>query len=163
MEIRKPLEFLNILELQKFEANGKTYFLEPHISLDRYKASLKLELEISYQTTFKKHYQSLEALYENLNKMQLVDASVKLRDTLESLRRLDDVKDHHPVLKYCALVLNTENEDRNAVDEKVIEEKIADWKAAGIPMNSFFAVVLRSVNGLLPIYRENTRDTSAKD
>lgn len=159
----KPMEFIDLVATNGFKVGDKEYFLEPHVSLDRYKMMLKLELEIGYQTNFSKHFKSLEKLAESLNKLQLMDSCVQLRDIMDSVRRLDDKHDEMPVIKYCALIFNTKDEDRNAVDEQLMTEKIKDFKASGISASSFFAVVLRSVNGLLQIYRANTQDTSAKD
>lgn len=152
-QINKALKKVDILSDGKFTANGKTYFLEPEISIERYKMQNKLELEIGYSTTFKKHYKGLNDLYALLNNMKLVDASIKLRDVMESMNRMDDQNNHHPILKYCTLILNTENEDRRIVDEKVMADKIEDWEKEGIPISCFFVVVLHSVNGLLESYR----------
>ena len=90
------IKYIDILAEGKFEANGKVYFLEPHISVDRYRHMTKLELEISFSTNFKKHYAGLQRTYDLLNKNKLADASVAVRDTLESLKRLDDLNDPHP-------------------------------------------------------------------
>jgi len=154
-----PLEKIDILNEGEFVANGKKYFLEPEISIERYKMMNKLELEIGYSTTFKKHYKGLNDLYALLNNMKLVDASIKLRDVMESMNRMDDQNNHHPILKYCTLILNTKDEDRRAVDEKVMAEKIEDWEKSGIPISCFFVVVLHSVNGLLESYKEIIQKT----
>lgn len=153
-------KFLDILTLQKFTANGKEYFLEPHMSIERHKVAQKFELEISYSVTFKRMYKGLNELYDLLNNLKLVEASVKLRDTMEGMSRIDDQNNHHAILKYCTLILNTHEEDRDKWDEKIMAEKIEDWQREGIPVTSFFAVVLRSVSGLLEIYRENSLATS---
>lgn len=149
-----PLEPMDILKKGEFTANNRLYFLEPQISLERFKAAQKLELEITFSMTFKKHYKHLEGLYDSLNNMKLVDASVQLRDLMESMKRLDDMNDIHPIMKYCALILNTKDEDRRWIDEKEMNVKIKDWEMEGIPISSFFAVVLHSVAGYLEIYKE---------
>lgn len=154
------LKPVDIITLGEFQAGGKTYFLEPQISIERFKLAQKLELEISFSISFKKHYKQLESLYDKLNNMKLVEASIQLRDVMESMKRLDDMNDIHPIMKYCALILNTEDEDRRWVDEKAMEKKIKDWQDAGIPISSFFAVVLHSVSGYLEIYKKIIQSTS---
>ena len=158
--MNKPLEYIDILNTQEFEANGKTYFLEPHMSIERYEISNKLELEIAYATTFKKMHSDMKEVFGLLNENKLANAAVQLNDMIQGVQRIDDKSNHHPVMKYCTLIFNTKDEDRRSWDEKAMDEKINDWKEAGIPITSFFAVVLRSVPGLLPIWREIFQDTS---
>lgn len=154
------LKDIDIINDQEFVANDKTYFLEPQLSIERFRESQRLEIEISFSTTFKKHYKTLSDLKEVLNQAKFVDAAVKLRDIMEGLIRIGNKNQHHPMMRYCALILNTHEEDRKAFDEKLVDEKIADWEKEGIPVSSFFAVVLHSVSGLLGIYKEIILSTS---
>lgn len=158
-----PLEKVDIIENGEFVANGKKYFLEPQISLERFKAMSQYEIEISFATSFKKLWKDLNDLRAMLNKAEFVDSAVKLRDIMEGLHRVNDARNHHPILWYCTLILNTEDEDRRAVDEKVMNDKIKDWEEAGIPISSFFELVLHTVNGLPGSLRDVILSTSEKN
>lgn len=156
------LKTIDIITDGGFECNGKVYFLEPQISPERFRKMTVFELELSFATSFKKLYRDLNELRQELNKTNFVDSAVKLRDIQEGLHRLDDKRNHHPILKYCACILNTKDEDRRGFDEKMIDEKIKDWQEGGISIQSFFAVVLHSVNGLPGSYNELIRGISEK-
>jgi len=156
------LRDIDIISQGSFKANGKEYFLEPHISPDRFRKMNEYQIELSYSTTFKKMYADLKELREILNQARFVDAALKVRDIMEGMHRITDANNHHPILKYCALILNTHEEDRRAFDEKIIDEKIADWQEAGITIQSFFPVVLHTVSGLQESLNDVTQSTSEK-
>lgn len=158
----KPLEYIDILESGEFQANGKTYFVEPELSIQRFREKQKLDLEIAHNTSFKKHYDGLKEMWDMLNELKLADATVQLRDILDGLVRLDDKHDNHPIFKYCALILNTKDEDRRRVDEKLVDEKINDWEEEGIPVRSFFFVALGTISGLADTLRENFPSSSSE-
>lgn len=157
-----PLEKIDIIGEGQFVANGKTYFLEPQISLERFRAMSQYEIEISFATSFKKHWEDLKELRAMLNEARFVDSAVRLRDIMEGLHRIQDARNHHPIMWYCTLILNTDNEDRRAVDEKVMDEKIRDWEREGIPISCFFELVLHTVNGLPGSLRDVILSTSEK-
>ncbi len=136
------------------------YFLEPQISIERFKRMNEFEIELSFATTFKKHYAGLKEVKSILNEARFVDAAVKLNDVLVGMHRVLDHSNHHPILKYCALILNTHNEDRKAFDEKIMDEKIKHWEEAGVPIMSFFSVALHTVNGLHPSLKDVFQNTS---
>lgn len=162
MESDNALKVIDILGNGGFEANGKKYFLEPHVSPERFRMMNEYQIELSYSTTFKKMYADLTELRNLLNKAEFVESAVKLRDIQEGMIRLTDRNNHHPILKYCALILNTHEEDRKIFDEKLIEEKISDWQEAGVPISSFFPVVLHTVSGLRESLKDVTQSTSEK-
>ena len=156
------LQEFDIIGSGEFLANGKTYFLEPQISIERFRKMNEFEIELSFATTFKKHYASLNELKKILNEARFLDSAVKLNDILLGMHRVMDANNHHPILKYCALILNTHEEDRRAYDEKMMDEKIKDWQEAGIPIMSFFSVALHTVNGLHPSLKDVFQNTSEK-
>lgn len=156
------LQMIDIIAEKEFTANGKKYFLEPQVSVERFRKMSEFEIELSYSTTFKRMYAGLNELREILNQAKFVDAAVKLRDIQEGMQRVTDTSNHHPIMKYCALIINSHEEDRRAYDEKIMEEKIKDWEEEGIPIASFFAVVLHTVDGLPGSLRDVILSTSDK-
>ncbi len=154
-------KLINIIEKGSFIANDVEYFLEPQVSVERFRKMTEFEIEVSYATTFKRMYAGLNELRQVLNEARFVDAAVKLRDIQEGMQRATDPRNHHPIMKYCALVLNTHEEDRRAYDEKIMDEKIKNWEEEGIPIQCFFDVVLSLVSGLPGSLRDAILNTSA--
>lgn len=156
----RALQPIDIMANGSFEANGKKYFLEPQISIERFRKMNEFEIELSFATTFKKHYAGLNELKTILNEARFVDGAVKLNDIMLGMHKILDKNNHHPILKYCALILNTDEEDRRAFDEKIMADKIEDWQEAGIPISVFFQVALHTVNGLHPSLKDVFHSTS---
>ena len=159
---KRALKQVDIIQDESFMANGKEYFLEPQISIERFRKMNEFEIELSFATTFKKHYAGLQELKDVLNEARFVDGAVKLNDIMLGMHRILDKNNHHPILKYCALILNTKDEDRRAYDEKIMTEKIEDWQEEGIPVSSFFQVALHTVSGLHPSLKDVFHNTSEK-
>lgn len=157
----KPIDIMKNggFEIEVDGVNIK-YFLEPHVSVERWKMMQKFELEMSYAVSFKKLYKKLSDVYDTLNKGKFADSSVKIRDIIEGCHRLDDENNYPAIVKYASLMLNSENEDRNKYDENQMKKKIEIWNEAGVPIQCFFAVALYSVDGLIQSFKENTQNTS---
>lgn len=135
-----------------FEANGKKYFIEGAMSIERYAEFQLYEKELAYGMTVKGIFDRLQKVYQLLNKMKFADSAVIIYDVIKGLAKLEDREP--TVLKICALVINEENEDRKEFSTDMINRKISDWKAEGIDMQDFFLVASVSVNGLQELYRK---------
>lgn len=143
-----------------FEANGKKYFIEGGMSIERYAEFQIYEKELAYGLTVKGLFDKLGELWRMLNKLKFADAAVLLNDIIRGVSKLED---REPVvLKICALVINEENEDRTQFSQDMITRKILDWKTEGISMADFFRVASGSVNGLQEIYRKAARIISGE-
>ena len=166
MKSKNALKPINILKNGgfEFELDGKIhkFFFEPHISVERYRAMQKIELEMSYALSFKSLHGGLKELYASMNKMEFVESAVKLRDLIEGTHRIDDEANYPSIMRYSALILNTEDEKRTIYDEQLINSKIDLWVRGGVPIQSFFQIALHSVNGLMENYKENTLNSSTK-
>ncbi len=125
----------NVALNQVFEANGNKYYVSKSLTVERYKAYQKMQIEVGFGIGFAGVVNVLKKAYEQLNKQQFADAAVTLHNTLNSIAGLDERE--HPVLVLCALFINRENEDLTKVDDSVLLAKIEDWKASGIPMDFF--------------------------
>jgi hypothetical protein len=62
-----------------------------------------------------------------------------------------------PVMKICALFINTENEDRSAWNNDVVVKKMADWKASDIDVHDFFVIALTLVPTFIGLYNKLTQ------
>lgn len=154
---------LKRIDLQKgiFEANGKTYHIEASLTIERYCEFQILEKELAFNLSFKGMFDSLNALWTEVNKMQFGDAAVRINNLLRGMARLEE---REPVfLKICALYINTEDEDRSVINQDVITQKIQDWKAEGYDMQDFFMVASNSVSGFIDAYQRITRIISGQE
>ena len=99
---------------------------------------------------FKSIVDTLLEVYEDLNTMRAADASVKVHNLLAGITKVQEKE--HPLLKICALFMNTEDENRDIITDDMIRTKIEDW--AGYDVGGFFTIALNSVNGFFKIYSD---------
>lgn len=144
----------------EFEANGKIYRRADSISLDRFTAYQKLEVELSFGQSFAGLYAGLQEAYSLCNASSFADLAVKLRDMMQGVKSMNDGR-LPIVLKMCALFLNRDGEDVRFIDEALIASKVDDWRKEGIAMTYFFALALHSIPGLISAYSSITPATSA--
>lgn len=143
-----------------FSANGKEYFIEPHVSAERFREMQLIEIQLGFEIDYKKMSQRLAELYQLLNEQNFADAAVLCYNLQNGIADIENRE--MPILRYCAMFINTEKEDRRKVDEKVIDEKINDWNQEGISYHSFFLTAISMVNGLKENYEKHIQDTSRK-
>jgi hypothetical protein len=145
---------------RSFEANGKTYYIETSMSIDRWRDYQKMEVELSFGQSFKEIREGLKEIYTALNaKDRLADAAVLTKNLLAGVATIDENRTP-TVLKMCALFINTKDEDRTCIDQRRIDEKVEDWSRAGIDHASFFHLALGSIPGFLSAYKESSHDGS---
>lgn len=148
---------LKRIDMEKgvFQANGKTYYIEGSLSIERYAEYQILEKELGLGVSFKSLFDGLQGLWHNLNKMQFAEASVKVNDMIRGVAKLEEREP--AVLKICALYFNTEDEDRTTITHDQITQKIQDWKIEGLDMRDFFDHAFKLVNGFLSAYQKVSR------
>lgn len=135
-----------------FEANGVKYFIEPHISAERFAMMQELEIELAFGIDYKKMFTAWQEQEAYLNGMQFVDASVQARGMLNGIADLESRR--YPILQYCACFINSTDEDRRAYDEKIMNDKVENWLSEGIDYQSFFKLAVNMVRGLKENYNE---------
>jgi hypothetical protein len=135
---------------------AKKYFIETGLSMERLTEYQQLEIEIGYGYTLPEMHKKHVELYETLNKNKLADASVKAYDLVNSIKQAQSRV--HPIIRLCALFMNTENEDRGKITQEMIEEKIEDWKEAKIDTRFFF----RFAEGIIGTYMESSSADTPK-
>jgi hypothetical protein len=59
----------------------------------------------------------------------------------------------------CALFINYEGEDVRYFSEPLLQEKINDWREAGIDVNFFLNVAAHSVPHFFTALKESSQDT----
>jgi hypothetical protein len=153
---------LKRLDLSKpsFQAGGKTYHIESTMSIERYSLFQQFELELGYNLSFKQMFDSLTDIYELLNKQKFADAAVLTYNTMKGFTKLEEKEPY--VLRYCALFMNTDDEDRRMISEDQITQKIQDWQEEGYAIQDFLAFALNSIPSFIESYRSATQSISEK-
>ena len=115
---------LKTLDLGKlvFEANGVKYFIESHISPARYKEMELLSVHLGFGQTYNMVFDGLNEAREFLNEAKFVDSAVCIDNTINGISEI--ANNHHAILRYCAMFINRDKEDRRVVDDVMINEKI---------------------------------------
>lgn len=134
----------------KFEANGKTYYIEETISVERYKYYIMFQTEAAYGCDFAAMMKKWDEVWEMANKMRFADIVIIAHEMRNAIGGFGTRK--HPAIAICALFCNTENEDRTKISEQLLNEKLKDWEEAGIDVYSFFVLAGTLVNGLASVW-----------
>lgn len=139
----------------KFEANGKTYYLETKMNIGRYCEFLILQRELTMGMTLQELYEAWSVQKQLLNQTRFVDAAVYADKVMNHCVKL---KEKEPtVLKICTLFINTAEEDRTKWDNDLVVRKMEDWKAELIDKDDFFHVAFTLVPGFIAIYNNFTQ------
>lgn len=151
---------LKRLDLSKpsFTANGKEYFIENSFSIERYCEYQALEKELGFGLSFRGLYENLTKMYDLMNKVKFVEASVLLNDTISGIAKIEEREP--TMLKLCALFINTKDEDRATINPDLMMEKMNDWKAEGIDVRDFFTLALNTMDGFIEAYKKLTLNIS---
>ncbi|MGG5486256.1 hypothetical protein [Gaetbulibacter sp. PBL-D1] len=130
----------------KFQANGKNYIIEDKLSIARHIEASKLELHL-FEMSSSVIKSRLISAYNDLNgsnkdkTVKFADAATKIHNLVNNLEQNLNFKDL-PILNYCALYINSEDEDRRTISKERIQEKVNDWQEAGFEISGFFLLVL---------------------
>lgn len=146
--------------ISSFEANGKTYHIESTMSIERYTLFQQYELELSYNLSFKQLFETFKKVYELLNQSKPADASVLIYNTMQGFAKLEQKEPY--VMKYCALFINEEAEDRRVITEDMITAKINDWQKEGIAFESFLQLAIFSIPSFIENWKAAHPDTLQK-
>lgn len=120
-----------------FKANGKIYTVEKEIHPNRLIQALKIMPYIFHHRT--EFYKDLHFILDNIHSFKIEDAKEKIIELYKKVELVYNIKkpEDMPVIRYCALIINYENEDRSSFNEKLIEEKVYDWNVEPYAYNSF--------------------------
>lgn len=151
---------LKKIDLSKgeFTANGKRYIIESSMSIDRYAYFEKVEIELGFTRTFADVYDQITLAMADINAHKQGEAYVKLYNVANGIKQIEKKKPS--MLRYCALFINEEDEDRATITEDQINSKINDWAAEGFDYTPFFEFALISLPGFRERYKKLTPDSS---
>lgn len=143
-----------------FEANGKKYYVQSVLTIERFCEFQILEKELAFSMSFQNVFDQINSACESLNKSKLLDASVTLDDLRRGVARLE--RKEPTALKLCTLFINTEDEDPTIWNNDIMTKKLNDWKTEGIAIDDFFQYAMNSVNGYVDIYKKMSEAISDK-
>lgn len=144
--------------LKCFEANGKTYYMEDELSIDRYITMQGFTIQLGFGVTYEEMQKNWLKQYEYLNAMDFMNASVSAYNMVQGISKI--YSNEPMILKYCALYFNTREEDRGTITEEQISAKINDWKKEGLGIDGFFVFSLLKVKGLAENYQSSIQTVS---
>lgn len=147
-------------EAKSFTANGVEYFIEQSLSFERYKMYQKLQIECGYDVTFYGMFEKVKEAYGLLNKMKMADAAVILHNIMSGVSNVD--KRQIPVLEMCALFINAKDENRNEINQDMVDKKIADWQQEGIAVDYFFSIAISTMQNFVTAYNEVSQLSSLR-
>lgn len=152
---------------EQFEVNSKKYIIEEKLSIARAIEASKIELEL-FDMNVPNFKNSLIGAYNDLNGnnkdkcVKFADASIKIYNLVQKMEK-GFTLEQHPVLRYCALFINEEKEDRRIINDQMIQSKINDWQEGGVDMNSFFLLLLSLVKGGKEEFKKYIQNTSSQN
>ena len=150
------------LNARAFVANGKTYLIETSpLSIDRYTHYEKIETEVGFGRGFTEVFDMVRSAMNDIIKHRQGDAYVKLYNVINGVQQLQNKK--QPVYRFCALFMNTENEDRRFITEDLINQKIEDWRLEGLAYDPFFNFAVASMPDFIERYKKLTQSISVTE
>lgn len=147
---------LKVIDISKssFEANGNTYYIEKHLSLERYLMYKKLELQVGYEVGFYGIYEALKKIYDLTNDKNkgFADIAVTAYNAMKGITNVDERR--IPVLELAALFINEKDENRNIINDDMISKKVDDWQAEGLSIMPFFQLSTSFIKDFQKVYNE---------
>lgn len=137
---------------REFEANGKKYYVEDDLSITRYKAFQRYELELGISLNFEQLVNQLHDCFRLLNEQEWAQTAVLIYKLIEGTVPLGEKKPY--ALYVAALFINSADEKRDEWNETQAKEKLDDWKDIGV--NFFLGLALSKCRG----FKENILKTS---
>lgn len=145
-------------KLGSFQANGVEYFIEKSISFERYLMYQKLQIQCGYEVGFYGIFEKIKKIYELCNLMKFADIAVLTHNIMQGVKGVDDRK--IPILELCALFINSKDENRNIINDDMVQVKINNWQAEGLDIFPFFQLALGSIQHFSSVYNELSQTIS---
>lgn len=157
----KPETQLKKLDLNEksFIANGKLYLIENELSTERWIKQQQFQTEIGFGLSYSELRMHMKKIYElsNQNGGRIGDIG---RIAYNSVNGIDMMLERQPqILKFCALFMNTVDEDRNTITDEKISTFCEDVRKEGFVLDGFFVFVLSLIKDLAEDYKNLTQNT----
>lgn len=134
-----------------FVANGKEYFVEENLSIDRWIYMNELTIQLGFGVEYEEMQQNWFSVIDLADKQKFAQIVIMAHNQVNGISK---IYSREPmILKFCALFMNTADEDRGTISEDVITRKIEDWKKEGLGIDGFLEFSLLKVKGLAESFR----------
>ena len=135
---------------KKFVCDGRTFYIQESLSFNRYRELQVISIEFGFSQSFIDLYKAMDRAENYLNKVQLVDAAVELRNAKIGVANLKEKES--PALRLAALFINEADEDITVYDELKMKDKIDCWSKE-LDVTPFFQLASNLVNGWMSAYK----------
>lgn len=156
----KPEIYIKQLDhnAKSFVANGKMYFIERELSADRWIKQNELETELGFGMSTKELRDNMVKIYNLTNDRggRLGDIARISYDSANGIAKMLERQPH--ILKFCALFMNTADEDRKTINDDQIAIKCEDIRKEGFGIDGFFVFALSLMSNLAADYKKVTQD-----
>jgi hypothetical protein len=132
-----------------FECGGRKFFKHESLSFVRYRQLQFIMLEFGYSATFQDIFENLKLVWDDLNKLKLAEAAVKIHNIMNGITKLENKDD--AALRICALFLDEADENPTIYDESMMRDKINCWSKE-LDIKPFFYLAASLVPGWMPAY-----------
>ena len=143
---------------EPFTANGKTYYQEDALSIDRWILMNELTIQLGFGVEYSELQKNIFNMIEMGNKQRFSDIVISAHNMVNGISKMYTRKPM--ILKFCALYMNTEDEDRGTINEDDISRKINDWKTEELGIDGFFVFSLLKARSLAENYQNAIQDVS---
>lgn len=139
---------------KSFMANGTQYFIEDSLSIDRWIKQQEIQIELGFGVQYEEMQRNWASIHALANKSQFADIVILAYNMVNGVSK---VYERIPtILKYCALFINTQDEDRGIITDDMIAKKVEDWRLEGMGIDGFLAFSLSKVRGLAEDFKNAT-------
>ena len=138
--------------------SGKEYLIQPNVlSVARYEKYIHYIPQIAFGANFKELFDSFKEIYEATTKGDdvlnaLHTASNIAWNKMDDIRNFVDDSRRPPVIWFCALFINEEDENLGEWDEAKMKRKIDDLDEYNVM--DFFLLAKNCIVGLNDAYKE---------
>jgi len=128
----------------KYVANGNKYHINYNLTISRYRIYKPFSIGLAFNMDLAQLITELNSIREYLEDPKQMDgaayALMKVKEKLFNLQYnfAKTYEDQEPILMFCTLFLNREDENIAEWNESMANSKIDDWIAEGTPMEDFF-------------------------
>lgn len=129
-----------------FMANGNEYHVEEKLSIDRWIYMNELIIQLGFGVEYEEMQRNWFDVIKMADQQKFSQIVIMAHNMVNGVSK---IYSREPmILKFCALFMNTVDEDRGTITEDMISKKINDWKTEGLGIDGFFEFSLLKVKGL---------------
>lgn len=147
----------------KLDGVETVFFVQDHLSVDRYIRYLQLLPELTFGVTFRELYERMTEIHHHSTHGNDMINSMHQIATL-SFNQLNSIidfenRDIPKILEFCCLFINYANEDITIWDDRIVSQKIQAFRESGIDVSDFFFFASSAVQGFSKAYHKQTSET----